>query len=288
LIHNAEFADILLIFDCCHAGKLAGTMDRRALGSRIFEFLGSTSANGTARLPGKESFTTALIWALRAFADESEEDGFTTSQLYSKILKAPNFPSEEQTPTLSERRGHCSRRLMLAPLPSDTETPTRISETDNHNQADIPLLSLNLQFLLPADLNESDVEVMSDGLLHLVKYQELKATQIIWRDLSLKGHELTASAVKAAHKWWGITAQRRTSSERIGHHQSMQSLSTSDRSSENESTAVGNSQERSTNGTPAKYVNVSRSIDQNRKRSGAGRPLPTRISKRRKHKAGQL
>jgi len=261
-------------------------LDRRALDSTIFEFLGSTAANGYARIPGKESFTTALIWALKALAEENEEDGFTTSQLYSKILKAPDFPSEEQTPTLSERRGHCSRRLMLAPLPSNEQPYTEISETGDVDEANKPLLSLNLQFLLPIDLSENDVEDMCDGLQNLVKYRELKATQIIWRGLSRKGPEMTASAVKAAYKWWGTTLQRkRTPSEGTGHHplgkgkKGMPSPA-SVRSNENGSTNSVSSQETSTTSSPTSQVQDFRPVSHSRKRSGAGRPA--RRTKRRK------
>lgn len=49
LINDIE-ADMLLVFDCCHAGQLAGSKTRE-LSNKIFEFLGATQANDTTKAP---------------------------------------------------------------------------------------------------------------------------------------------------------------------------------------------------------------------------------------------
>ena len=185
LIHTADAADVLLIFDCCFAGKLSGTLDRRAFGTKNFEFLGATASNGLARLPGKESFSRALIWALNQLADE--KDGFTTSRLYSKIIDAPDFPKHEQTPTLSERRGHCLKRLVLAPLDPNDDLPSKLSPVEGQGQEDSFQYSLTLQLLFPKLLSNTEMEVMCNGLKELIRTEELKAKQIIWRGLHRKG-----------------------------------------------------------------------------------------------------
>jgi hypothetical protein len=185
LIHTADAADILLIFDCCFAGKLAGTLDRRAFNTKIFEFLGATASNGLARLPGKESFSRALIWALNQLADE--KDGFTTSRLYSKIIDAPDFPRDEQTPTLSERRGHCLKRLVLAPLDPNDDLPSNVSPMEAQDREDSFQYSLTLQLLFPRLLSNDEMEAMCEGLKELIRTEELKAKQIIWRGLHRKG-----------------------------------------------------------------------------------------------------
>jgi hypothetical protein len=232
LIHVAEKADILLIFDCCFAGKLCGTLDRRSpLNSRIFEFLGATVSNGLARLPGKESFTRALIWALQKLANE--EEGFTTSRLYNTILKSPDFPKHVQTPVLSERRGHCLKRLVLAPLPARSderkvEQPMTLAlgrdqrsfaadDSPSQQEKDPYLYSLSLQLCFPKLLNRKELEEMCSGLKQLVRSGELQAKQIIWRGMHRKGsspYEMPHSAHVAAHSLLSLMDRKRRRSSR--------------------------------------------------------------------------
>jgi hypothetical protein len=215
-LHTCDYADVLLIFDCCFAGKLCGTLDRRSFSTRIFEFLGGTSSNGLARLPGKESFTRALIWALEELADE--KDGFTTSRLYSKILIAPDFPHHEQTPVLSERRGDCLKRLVLAPL----EAPPNKEQQEEPKTPPLEKFSfecsLTLQLLFPKLPNTADVEEMCNGFKELVRTGELKANQIIWRGMYRKGsspYEIPPSARAFAFKWLSNINQKRKRSSSL-------------------------------------------------------------------------
>jgi hypothetical protein len=210
LIHTADAADVLLIFDCCFAGKLSGTFDRRAYNTKNFEFLGATASNGLARLPGKESFSRALIWALNQLADE--KDGFTTSQLYSKIIAAPDFPDHEQTPTLSERRGHSLKRLVIAPLDPNDDLPSNVSPVETQDQEDSFQYSLTLQLLFPKLLSNIEMETMCKGLKELIRTEELKARQIIWRGLHRKGasnFELPPLAQAFAWRWLSMTRGKR-------------------------------------------------------------------------------
>jgi hypothetical protein len=244
LIHTAEEADVLLIFDCCFAGKLCGTLDKRSsFDTRIFEFLGATVSNGLARLPGKESFTRALIWALQELA--GEEDGFTTSRLYNKILSSDDFPSHEQTPVLSERRGHCLKRLVLAPLrrapdvqqaeqPSApvfgterpafaAKEPTLLADAADNSpgqqEKDPYHFSLMLQLCFPTLLNKDELEEMCSGLKQLTRTGELKAKQIIWRGMHRKGsspYDIPHSAHVAGHTWLSrIDRKRRKSFKEV-------------------------------------------------------------------------
>ena len=206
----ADAADILLIFDCCFAGKLAGTLDCRAFNTKIFEFLGATTSNGLTKLPGKESFSRALIWALNQLADE--KDGFTTSRLYSKIIDAPDFPRDEQTPTLSERRGHYLKRLILAPLDPNDDLPSNVSSVEEQDQEDSFRYSLTLQLLFPKLLSNTEVEIMCKGLKELIRTEKLKAKQIIWRGLHRKGashFELPPLAQAFASRWLSMNMGKR-------------------------------------------------------------------------------
>ena len=66
--------------------------------------------------PGKDSFTRALIYALKALVEERPDGRFTTVELLNKIKVAPDFP-KNQIPTLSDREKKGSAgRIMLHPL----------------------------------------------------------------------------------------------------------------------------------------------------------------------------
>ena len=72
---------------------------------------------GTTRVPGHDSFTSALIWALKSLVKEKENGRFTTVELRNKIkADAPDFP-EDQNPVLVPRLKQPSTvRIMLHPL----------------------------------------------------------------------------------------------------------------------------------------------------------------------------
>lgn len=70
----------------------------------------------TTPIPGQDSFTSALIFALETLVEE--QGRFTTVELREKIKNdAPNFP-KNQKPVLSSRKknGSNSGRIMLHPL----------------------------------------------------------------------------------------------------------------------------------------------------------------------------
>jgi len=47
-------------------------------------------------MPGEDSFTTALIWALKFLVEDRKR--FTTLELQTKIMDAPNFPKNQFVP----------------------------------------------------------------------------------------------------------------------------------------------------------------------------------------------
>ncbi|CAD6590615.1 MAG: hypothetical protein ASARMPREDX12_004603 [Alectoria sarmentosa] len=106
-------ADVLEVFDCCYAGQLG----LRTKGQRSFEYLAATEEMGSTKVPGKDSFTSALIYALETLVEEREDGRFTTVELLNKIkVDAPHFP-KDQTPMLINREKKFSAgRIMLHPL----------------------------------------------------------------------------------------------------------------------------------------------------------------------------
>ena len=87
---------------------------------RSFEYLAATGANEYTRVPGEDSFTRALIYALKVLAEERTDARFTTLELRDKIKDAPKFP-KEQNPTLCNRndKQRSAGRIMLHPLPRE-------------------------------------------------------------------------------------------------------------------------------------------------------------------------
>ena len=116
---------------------------------RLFEFLAAVEGHdGTTKPPGPESFTTALIFALKELVKEKYEGRFTTDELLRKIMTdAPHFP-KYQTPAMSNRdnKQFPAGRIMLHPLQhhkpsgvaSDDRPRTRATMTLHFNFGDKP------------------------------------------------------------------------------------------------------------------------------------------------------
>ncbi|KAF2093526.1 hypothetical protein NA57DRAFT_81458 [Rhizodiscina lignyota] len=119
-LHNQR-ADILLIFDCCDAGAL------RQRGDYTFEFLGACEANKKTPFPGHESFTTALVWALRNLAEEGT--GFATPKLKSEIKKHGKFQGDPVLFYRGENANPSGPHVWIERMPqgsgSNNQTPTR-------------------------------------------------------------------------------------------------------------------------------------------------------------------
>ena len=91
---------------------------------------------GTTKVPGPDSFTSALIYALEALV--KEKGRFTTVELLGKITKdAPKFP-KDQKPVLSDRReDEPAGRIMLHPLERNQgDGASNASASGNDNNLD--------------------------------------------------------------------------------------------------------------------------------------------------------
>ncbi|KAL9617994.1 MAG: hypothetical protein Q9160_007242 [Pyrenula sp. 1 TL-2023] len=106
-IRNVE-ADILLVFDCCDAGAL-----KAGRGHHTFEFLGACQEREIAPLPGINSFTSAMICALRKLAKHSR--GFYTTELQDKIIKHEDFPRDRH-PVLVHRFQSQGPHIWIEPM----------------------------------------------------------------------------------------------------------------------------------------------------------------------------
>jgi hypothetical protein len=106
--------DVFAIFDCCDAGSLC-----HPRGPLRFEVLGACCYEQTTSPPGRTSFTTALIWALRQLKD-SPNGWFTSLELQHKIKQYKDFP-KDQIPHLSHRELESAGldHIVLAPINPD-------------------------------------------------------------------------------------------------------------------------------------------------------------------------
>ena len=184
-------ADVLEIFDCCYAGNL-GT---RSPATRAFEYLAATAPGSTTKSPGPESFTSALIWALKEL--EKEKGCFTTQQLMHKIRRdAPDFPPG-QRPVLSKRGDQNSARFItLEPISKDkynantVRTRSRIS-----HETGVPEV-LTLKIVFEARPEVSEVERLGKALNEMMEDHDFRVNRIIWGGL----HSWTKSIMaEAAH-----------------------------------------------------------------------------------------
>ncbi|KAF7514375.1 hypothetical protein GJ744_000145 [Endocarpon pusillum] len=108
LIDFAE-ADVLTIFDCCHAGQEAS---RIVNWHRIYETLSATDERGVTPTPGPKSFTSALISSLIELRD-GPLDAFSTADLLESMSR--KLPSD-YGPILNNRSSNLSsRHLVLEP-----------------------------------------------------------------------------------------------------------------------------------------------------------------------------
>jgi hypothetical protein len=203
LIQGAQRADIFLILDCCHAGRLIRTREKPQWSDRIFEFLGAAGAGQTTPMPGPNSFTSALIWGLEELAKEC--DRFTSSELLEKVSNAPDFGFHGQLPCLAERTLHCVRRLVLEPLALEAEVPP--SPGQNNERADSSKYCLSLQFLLSRIPADEEYKKLCDGLREIILSPGSLTQQIIWKGLYSKEH---ASQMPQLARMYAMQWQNRT------------------------------------------------------------------------------
>lgn len=139
-------SDVLVIFDCCHAGSLCrpATRGRR----RSFHYVAACKENQRTFSWGDKSFTTAMIWALKEMANSP---GFTVTQLVSKLMEYKSFPRDQQEAVIYPSRfGPSEREIWIAPARAQDaadltkDIPAGTRREDGKPTADV--LDLRLHF----------------------------------------------------------------------------------------------------------------------------------------------
>ena len=158
-------ADVLAIFDCCQAGQLC-----KFRAPVRFEYLGACGADQQTPIPGPESFTQALIWALNELHSREK---FPVSALLEKVTKAPKLP-KHQRPALSHRFYPSPDHIQLAPMKqradSDVLSGTRSEQIDYR-----PREFLDLRLHFPVELSDRVIVQTAEALSSLISEKGIQA-----------------------------------------------------------------------------------------------------------------
>lgn len=103
-------SDVLVIFDCCHAGLLCRPAFRGR--RRSFYYVAACKEDQRTRSSGEKSFTAAMIWALKELA---HGPSFTVTNLVSKLMKHKTFPRHEQEAVVYPSRFGPAHEIWIAP-----------------------------------------------------------------------------------------------------------------------------------------------------------------------------
>ena len=176
----------------------------------LFEYLAATKEWGTTKVPGPDSFTSALIYALEALV--KEKGRFTTVELLRKITKdAPHFP-KDQKPVLSDRREDVyPGRIMLHPLQGNQEAGSRTALAPDHD-ANLDAfqrytMTLHVEYSKKPSL--TDVETLGDQMNQTLERNNLGVTGVRY------GGMKPSAAARALRSFQAGPKRRRASMEQI-------------------------------------------------------------------------
>lgn len=196
-------SDVLVIFDCCHAGELDRSV--RGFARRAYEFLAATSANSTTRKPGPQSFTSALIWSLKHLAT-TRTGIFSTAELVRTILyDAPDFP-RDQVPRLCEPSPVCLRKIFLGPIkvgqPGSARETDEVDNNEMISESSEERQDLSVRFVFDQKLTSEMVRELATGLGRLLQDSNvnIKAKAVLWDGIN---HVQFSNSIAKlyAHRW---------------------------------------------------------------------------------------
>lgn len=105
-------SDVVVIFDCCHAGLLCRPAHRGP--RRSFYYVAACKADQQTHSSGEKSFTSAMIWALKRLANSP---GFTVTRLVDTLMQHKPFPREKQEARVYTSRFGPGHEIWIAPTP---------------------------------------------------------------------------------------------------------------------------------------------------------------------------
>ncbi|KAI9696490.1 MAG: Phosphatidylinositol-4-phosphate 5-kinase [Bogoriella megaspora] len=178
-------SDVLLILDCCHAGAICNRGSSRC--RKGFQFFGACATGQTTRGPGKESFTSALIWALESL---KEKDYFHTPELHFKVQEYPHLPKWQQTviQDLSSFEPNVEP-ICIAKASFHGDVPEMpIAYTENQIPAPITFGYLDLRFVFHQEITDEELKDTAVSLRRVINGQKsmisLSAADVNYLDTS--------------------------------------------------------------------------------------------------------
>ena len=208
--------DVLTILDTCYSSNVtkSGNED-----TRTFELLSACAYDTTTASPGPNSFTRALIDALKELLKETKDRSFSTFYLNQRILMNPN---RRDTPSqLWFRLKHHERHIRLAPLKpqKDRSRPPALLA--------LPRGYLTLRFAIRDEsLNREQIDFLTKNLSQVFSNKQLLGLRRIdW--IGLKPARTThfgraALAMFAIAQWKKVVNKKRNA--RLGEEQYKKSV----------------------------------------------------------------
>ncbi|KAF6234773.1 hypothetical protein HO173_006993 [Letharia columbiana] len=178
----------------------------------------------TTQVPGEDSFTSALIYALEALVEEKGMS--TTVELLRKIKShAPNFPSD-QIPVLSDRRDDAQAgRIMLHPLHRNQEDGSRtaISSEETSNLDALKRHTVTLHSDFAKKPPSTDIEILGRHLNQIFERSTLGVNRVRWGGMKRSAAARAVGSFqaglqrsrRASMKQWPIFATSRDSPQAL-------------------------------------------------------------------------
>lgn len=168
-------ADVLVIFDCCYAGVLCRPAFRGP--RRTFQYVAACKAWQRTKSAGPESFTSAMIWALRNLAYLKES---TVGKFVDTLMEHESFPRDTQEAVVyGIRFGLVDEDIWISETQtkgagdsgvSSTDLEQRISSVRNDGRPTADILDLRFDFSEPA--TKSNIEDTARALKKLLLANE--------------------------------------------------------------------------------------------------------------------
>ena len=191
-------------------------MGHRGYGLRLFEYLAATSSFETPG-PGKTSFTSALIFALKKLAKNGGR--FTSSDLLRSITRdAPHF-SKNQEPVLSKPDGNHSEFIVIEPLAkrgsgsTSPQPPFSTKQTDHLPPQDILTLRVVFENRPTTDM----IAALGDHMNHIIEklslnMENFRVNRIMYGGVQSFGRDHRSwtrdPMISAANRWLTITRSK--------------------------------------------------------------------------------
>lgn len=225
-------SDVMEIFDCCHSGLLCVPAEQRSF-TRGFDVLTACAHDQKTPGPGKHSFTTALIWALKQLTCK---EGFPASRLHAKIQKYPDFDARRSPQLYNARFDSSGEFLHIAPMPKQGEEASGPFRSERNEEAEKEQM-LDLRFHYRGEITDADLKHLAKALKNkLLHFRQVKAHRVsLLGKYNMATYKLTReSKVMMVGKTWSDLVRRKSSAAArpsISTHAGALMMSTADENS---------------------------------------------------------